>query len=134
MLEQKTQQEVGWIQQRMTWLATFQGLLFATFGLLYQTSAGTGLHPPNKAILFAIAAVGLLTCICIMAGLHSASTALGQIKGEWERLVADESTRMEFPEFRTEKKARLIGMISSWGPTVLFAFAWLAIMLFTWIS
>jgi|GEM_PF-1933177 len=129
MLDGKIKQEVGWIQQRMSWLATFHGFLFATFGLTYKIRIDAGANGADSAsselILNVIALVGLLTCLCIMAGLWAASDVLKTIEKEWKRLVPCQKDRDRFPSIRTANpKIRFVGMLSSWGPSILFLLAW----------
>lgn len=130
ILDRKIQQEVGWVQQRMSWLATFQGLLFATFGLMYQAFSVNNPQPAGKFIMLAVALVGLFTCLCIMGGLWAANGVLTKINDEWERLVPVEKERKNFPDLRTEKIIRRFGMLSTWGPAILFTVVWLIIILF----
>jgi len=127
LVDRKVQQEVSWIQQRMTWLATFQGLLFATFGLIYeagQFAEREDVHIASKAILVSVTLVGMMTSICIIAGLHAAGSVLKQLNSEWIRLVPDEKIRNTFPNIRTEGSNRKLGLLSSWGPAFLFLLVW----------
>ncbi len=131
MLDGKIKQEVGWIQQRMSWLATFHGFLFATFGLTYKIRIDGSDSQSATLILNVIALVGLLTCLCIMAGLWAASDVLKTIENEWKRLVPCKKDRDQFPSIRTaNQKIRFVGMLSSWGPSILFLLAWSFLLYF----
>ena len=72
------QNENELINQRLSWLGTFQGLLFAALAL--------GWNNPNVGIIRVICALGFAVAISIMTGTWRANEAIDKLEKKWDDL------------------------------------------------
>ena len=124
--ETKIEREVSWIKHRMTWLATFQGLLFATFGLIVQGYSSNNIAQ-IKTIIIILVLLGILLTAGIFCGIIASGKVIKKINAEWKSKFS-EDMRAQFPDLRPTKAIIFLGMVSTWVPPILFITAWLSIL------
>lgn len=133
MIRDKVLHEDHWIQQRIGWLLTINGFLFAGFGALVSIGTNPDSAEPTKEVvsetLMTIPAVGFGLAILTLAAVMTATVARRGALGEWEKLVSAEERRI-YPSPRATGRALWVGGAASGGVCVLLAFTWL----WAWIA
>lgn len=120
-----------WIQQRVGWLLTANGFLFAgygtLFGLSYSVKSGS-LAVVIWESLHMIALVGVGLAFLVGFGSFGAYFAKKGAKEEWSNLVSDE-VRRHFPRIDAAAKFKWLGSLTSGTLCTFLFFVWLYILL-----
>ena len=112
------------INNRTNWLLAAQGLLFAAFGVLVNTSEGCSPVPFKlKLLMNVIPAVGIFVTIFTLLSVLGAVIAMDDIKKDWKKLGIDAN----LPLLQCEDTPRLLGFAAPFFIPGIFIVAWLVI-------
>jgi hypothetical protein len=121
-----------WIQQRVGWLLTANGFLFAgygtLFGLSYNKTSGDLAAVIWKS-LHVISWVGVGLAFLVGFGSFGAYFAKQGAKEEWSKLVSDE-VRQHFPRIDAAARFKWLGSLTSGALCTFIFFIWLYIITF----
>jgi hypothetical protein len=127
--------EDSWIQQRVGWLLTANGFLFAGYGaLLALTASVTDVSREVAALikssLILISAIGLGLPLLVGAGVFAAFLSKKSAIKEWNELVVAD-IRLLFPSIEATAKHKWLGSLASGGLCGFLVGVWLFILLKT---
>jgi hypothetical protein len=78
-LAKQIEREDGLINTRISWLLTFEGFLFAAFGIMSKEPSSI-----QSKILWLIPIAGFSMSFLAMLGINAAISALNNLKKQWE--------------------------------------------------
>jgi len=131
IIRSKYAHEDLWVQQRVGWLLTANGFLFAGYGALfglYGGSRGDVAAVIWKSILV-ISWVGVGLAFLVGFGVYGAHFAKKGAKEEWDSLVSAE-IRQRFPRIDAAAKYKWLGSLTSGVLCTSLFFVWLCIIFF----
>lgn len=117
---ERVKHENDLIHQRMSWLGTFQGLLFGAVAFAWK-EASAGL------LVYIASAIGFLVSISIWYGIYRANLSLRNAVDYWDRIKPSQFQGLDAEGFRTSKSIYWL-MPGYFIPTV-FALSWMAVYL-----
>jgi hypothetical protein len=131
IIRSKYAHEDLWIQQRVGWLLTANGFVFAGYGALFGLYSGARADIAvvvwRSILLLSWVGVGL--AFLVGFGVLGAYSAKKGAEKEWERLVAAES-RQHFPAIDASAGLKWLGSLTSGVLCTGLFFAWLCIIFF----
>lgn len=119
-----------WIQQRVGWLLTANGFLFAGYGTLFGLSYSETSGELAAVILDSlrmIAVVGVGLAFLVGFGSFGAYFAKKGAKEEWHNLVSDD-VRQQFPGIDAAARFKWLGSLTSGVLCTFLFFVWLYIL------
>ena len=119
------------INNRTNWLLAAQGLLFAAFGVLVNTSKGFS-HVPSKVKLLmnVIPAVGIFVTIFTFLSVLGAALAMRDIKKDWKKISKkweEQKIDIVLPPLQCKGASKWLGFVAPFFIPGIFIAAWLVI-------
>lgn len=90
----RNKHETELIHQRMTWLGTFQGLLFAAVAFAWDKQSA-------KPVLYVACIVGVLVSTSIDHAIRRANIAIDKATAEWDRIKPADYDELDVEGFRS---------------------------------
>lgn len=115
---QRIKQETDLINNRLSWMLTFQGFLFAAITLVSRKDADQTVSSILKDI---IPIIGISVALLALSGVHAAYTAIEEVRKQYEKLRENE----EYLPAYGDEKAKKLGKITSYGIPLLIAIIWI---------
>jgi hypothetical protein len=110
-------QESNRTDQRLKWLTTLQGLLFAALGFAWDKS---------RLLIFILAFVGVVTAGSVLLSVYYAAKATGRLQRQWYRNRPSDYAGPDVIGISVPRK------IEIWLPwfllPIIFVFTWIAII------
>lgn len=120
---QRIKQETNLINNRLSWLLTFQGFLFAVIALV----ASKDTNPAVSLILRAvIPIIGIAVALLALTGILGAYMAIGDLIS-WSVGEGLEKTT-QYPPAYGSKLARALGMVTSYGIPLSLVITWVILL------
>ena len=106
------------INQRIGWLVTLQGLLFAALGFAWKDA---------KELVYVISVLGILISVSTLAALILGGRASKTILNEWRAHKPVDYNGPDVIGYRSQ--ARFLGLLRPWYfLPIIFTAAWLSVM------
>ncbi len=123
--------EDRWIQQRVSWLLGFSGLLFAAFaGVLNLSTQVTIAQTLFRGyVLLLIPATGFLITFLVLLGLIGAGMAMDEVRREWEERMRAEEISLSLPPIHARGWPLWLGRLASWGICGVMLVQWAVVFL-----
>ena len=123
------------INNRTNWLLAAQGLLFAAFGVLVNTSKGFSQVPSRvKLLMNVIPAVGIFVTIVTLLSVLGAVIAMGDIVREWEKtknkLKGEGEIDANIPPIQCKGISKRLGFVAPFFIPGIFIVAWFVILIY----
>lgn len=109
----------------MTWLGTFQGLLFAAVAFAWK-------EPSARSLIYVSSAVGLLVSISLGYAIYRANKALDDASAYWDKIKPSNFQGLDAEGYRSGSGVAWL-MPGAFIPKV-FAITWVAVYLIALIS
>jgi hypothetical protein len=115
------EREQGLVNNRLSWMLTFQGFLFASIALVANkdTESATRLVFRNV-----IPAIGIAVALLALVGIHAAALSSNEIKAKWKQR---DGFHYYPPAFGT-RTVSLLGRVTSYGIPTSVILAWLLLL------
>jgi hypothetical protein len=112
------EREQGLVNNRLSWMLTFQGFLFAAIALVINKDT-----EPTVRIVFrnVIPAIGIAVALLALIGIHAAALSSNEIKAKWKQRDGFQ----QYPPTFGTRKISLLGRITSYGIPTSVVVAWL---------
>lgn len=111
------ERELNLINNRLSWMLTFQGLLFAAIALVAHKDTEQATRVVFRNV---IPTIGIVVAFLALAGVHAAHLSIKDIKTKWKQKLG----HWEFsPAFGTSTSS-ILGRVPSYGIPISIAIAW----------
>jgi hypothetical protein len=112
------EREQGLVNNRLSWMLTFQGFLFASIALVLNKDTA-----PSVRLVFrgVIPGIGIAVALLALVGVHAAALSSSEIKAKWKQR---DGFQQYPPTFGTPTISRL-GRITSYGIPISVIVAWI---------
>ena len=115
------EREQGLVNNRLSWMLTFQGFLFAAIALVVNKDT-----EPTVRVVFrnVIPAIGIAVALLALIGIHAAALSSNEIKAKWKQRDGFQ----QYPPTFGTPKISLLGRITSYGIPTSVIVAWLLLL------
>jgi hypothetical protein len=117
--------ETEYVNYRITWLVTLQGLLFAALGFAWKD---------GKPLIIVLGLIGIFVSISSAVPMHLAQHAILNLKGAWDKNKPDKYDGPDVIGYYSSRplERHLLSWLSPWHSLpVLFVIGWIAVL---WID
>jgi hypothetical protein len=117
---QQIERENDLINNRLSWMLTFQGFLFAALALVVNkdTEPAVGLIFKNVLPI-----IGIAVALLAFLGVLAAYISIDNIKQKWKKQLGNQ----QYPPAHGTPLASFLGRITSYGIPISIVIAWLLI-------
>ncbi|MBE9005078.1 hypothetical protein IQ259_08505 [Fortiea sp. LEGE XX443] len=115
------EREQNLVNNRLSWMLTFQGFLFASIALVANKDT-----EPSIRLVFrnVIPAIGIAVALLAFIGIHAAALSSNEIKAKWKQRAGFQ----DYPPTFGTSKISLLGRITSYGIPTSVVLAWLLLL------
>jgi hypothetical protein len=118
------ERELNLINNRLSWMLTFQGFLFTTIALTANNNTDWAI---GMGLRYGIPSIGMLVAFLALFGIHAAHLSITNIRTRWKWNGGYSGYSLAFGN----PDARKYGRIPSYGIPISIIIAWLA--WFVWL-
>lgn len=116
------ERELNLISNRISWMLTFQGFLFATTALVVNQNIDQAIRTVFRNV---IPIIGIVVALLALVGVHAAYLSIKEIKTEWKQKMG----YWEYsPAFGTSTSSAL-GRVPSYGIPISIVIAWFLLLI-----
>lgn len=118
---QQIEYEQGLINNRISWMLTFQGFLFGSMALVASDNSAEVIRMTFKTI---VPLLGILTSSLAIVGIYASCLTIDAVRRRWK----SHPNSCEYIATLGLSKASIAARITSYGIPASTIFAWLSIM------
>jgi len=111
------EREQGLVNNRLSWMLTFQGFLFAAIALSTNQDAEPAIRAVFRNV---IPAIGIAVALLALVGVHAAALSSNEIKVKWRKRDGFE----QYPPTFGTRTISILGRITSYGIPISVVLAW----------
>ncbi len=120
-----------WVQQRVSWLLGFSGLLFAAFAGVLNISTQVTIAQTlfRGYVLLLIPATGFLITFLVLLSLIGAGMAMDEVRREWDERLRAEEASSSLPPIHARGWPLMLGRLASQGICGVMLVVWAVVFL-----
>lgn len=115
------EREQGLVNNRLSWMLTFQGFLFASIALVVNKDTEPAIRLVFRNVM---PTIGIAVALLALIGIHAAALSSSEIKAKWKQRDGFQ----HYPPTFGTRTISLLGRITSYGIPISVVLAWLLLL------
>lgn len=111
------ERELSLINNRISWMLTFQGFLFATIALVANKNTEQAIRLVFRNV---IPTIGIVVAFLALIGVHAAHLSIESIKTRWKQNL----DYLEYSQAFGTSTSSILGRVPSYGIPISIIIAW----------
>lgn len=122
---QRIKQETDLINNRLSWMLTFQGFLFASITLVLRKDTDQAVSSILKIM---IPIIGIVVALLTLTGITAAYRAIRKVRLKLESNEQLKKEYEQYPPAYGDMLARTLGRVTSYGLPLSLAITWVILL------